>query len=753
MEEIKVRAAYQDDVSPGIKKTSQNVKTEVDGINQVLSSLGKAAVGFFAFDKIKDAIVGSVKAAAEAADAQSRLALVIKNTNGAAGITQVGLNSLAEQMQKNTRVSDDSVIKIGTQLATLDGMTSNLSESIIKVAADWAGSTNTFEEKAQALTMAMANPTMAMKQMRSQGIFFTDEQAKMIKALDDSGDAASAFAIVLGKVSEQTKGGAAEAAKTASGQWTMLGNKWGDIAKQLGNGLMPTIQLLGQLLSELTIVVENFGKIVVGVFQSIFGIISTMTSAFTTIVGEFIDSLVELTERLLDVAALLPNKGIKEWAANSKKGLDEFKTSIDNTAQSWYELANISFYKANANLAAGMGFRAPEKPLVGPTISDEELNARREADRIAEIKKAAEEATLKGQLLLRRKAAEEAQKISDAEFEKWQKDSEETAKVIEEDNQKEIDALDKKIAIINKLEDDAAAKKKKHIEDVANYKQTMQEIEIASISNIFEKQRTIIENQKEKDLKDLENAHTNKLISDEEYEKTKLEIQKIYAEQSKQIIADQIANQVNLYGGMAMQLTDIFSGIAQIEANNRKQRNDAAKEEIENSNMSAKQKEKALKELSKKQKDEERKAFEEGKSISYAQTVISGAMAIADVWSKWAAVPPVAIALTALSAALTATQLGIIASQHYALGGDFITNGRQTITVGDNPGGRERVQITPLSSPNVNGPQQAANIDMSIIVYGNVDADAANSINQRREEQLIQFKSMYRELQYTGQLV
>ena len=25
--------------------------------------------------------------------------------------------------------------------------------------------------------------------------------------------------------------------------------------------------------------------------------------------------------------------------------------------------------------------------------------------------------------------------------------------------------------------------------------------------------------------------------------------------------------------------------------------------------------------------------------------------------------------------------------------------------VGDNPGGRERVQVTPLSSPNINGPQ------------------------------------------------
>ena len=40
----------------------------------------------------------------------------------------------------------------------------------------------------------------------------------------------------------------------------------------------------------------------------------------------------------------------------------------------------------------------------------------------------------------------------------------------------------------------------------------------------------------------------------------------------------------------------------------------------------------------------------------------------------------------------------------FATGGDFITSGPQMIMVGDNPGGRERVQVSPLSSPNINGP-------------------------------------------------
>ena len=49
----------------------------------------------------------------------------------------------------------------------------------------------------------------------------------------------------------------------------------------------------------------------------------------------------------------------------------------------------------------------------------------------------------------------------------------------------------------------------------------------------------------------------------------------------------------------------------------------------------------------------------------------------------------------------------------FAQGGDFVTSGPQMITVGDNPGGMERVQVTPLSSPNIDGPQGSITINIS----------------------------------------
>tara|TARA_Y100000310_G_scaffold136987_1_gene135868 strand:+ start:153 stop:1931 length:1779 start_codon:yes stop_codon:yes gene_type:complete len=50
----------------------------------------------------------------------------------------------------------------------------------------------------------------------------------------------------------------------------------------------------------------------------------------------------------------------------------------------------------------------------------------------------------------------------------------------------------------------------------------------------------------------------------------------------------------------------------------------------------------------------------------------------------------------------------------FAMGGDFVTSGPQMIMVGDNPGGQERVQVTPLSSPAGADAPAGGNITLNI---------------------------------------
>lgn len=68
-----------------------------------------------------------------------------------------------------------------------------------------------------------------------------------------------------------------------------------------------------------------------------------------------------------------------------------------------------------------------------------------------------------------------------------------------------------------------------------------------------------------------------------------------------------------------------------------------------------------------------------------------------------------------------AAQAGLLAGQQppqFARGGSFITGGQQMIMVGDNAGGRERVDITPLSTPDFGDAGGSSSINVNIM--GNV---------------------------------
>ena len=70
----------------------------------------------------------------------------------------------------------------------------------------------------------------------------------------------------------------------------------------------------------------------------------------------------------------------------------------------------------------------------------------------------------------------------------------------------------------------------------------------------------------------------------------------------------------------------------------------------------------------------------------------------------------------------------------FATGGDFVTSGPQMIMVGDNPSGRERVQVTPLGGdPNINGPQGSSvtvNVSGNVMTQDFVEGDLADAFRE-----------------------
>jgi hypothetical protein len=128
--------------------------------------------------------------------------------------------------------------------------------------------------------------------------------------------------------------------------------------------------------------------------------------------------------------------------------------------------------------------------------------------------------------------------------------------------------------------------------------------------------------------------------------------------------------------------------------------------------------------------DEQKRIFKMQKAMQIAQVVMETAKNISALMTSalqaslldptgsiLARAKGLSIAMGAVSAAQIATISGQQAPA-FARGGSFITGGEQFIKVGDNAGGRERVDITPLSSPDFGDAGSGTGVTVNIM--GNV---------------------------------
>jgi len=126
--------------------------------------------------------------------------------------------------------------------------------------------------------------------------------------------------------------------------------------------------------------------------------------------------------------------------------------------------------------------------------------------------------------------------------------------------------------------------------------------------------------------------------------------------------------------------------------------------------------------------DEQKRIFKMQKAMQISGVLIDTAKSINTLMQQALAASffdPSAIgrakALSIAMGAVSAAQIATISKQQapaFARGGSFITGGEQFIKVGDNAGGRERVDITPLSSPDFGDAGGGTGVTVNIM--GNV---------------------------------
>lgn len=229
-----------------VNKSVANMGTASKKTGASLSAMGGKVMGAVA--ALAGLVAGMKKVvglAMEQEKAEVRLAGVVRATGGAAGYTSQQLYDMAAAFQKTTSMGDEMVMGGQAILLTFKNIRGEAFERTMKSALDMAAVMGT-DVKAAALQLgkALNDPKTGLTMLTRVGIVFTDEQKKVILALQETGDVAGAQAVILAEIESQMGGVAEALGDTFSGSMQKAGAAVGDLGEQIGFYLAPTLRIL-----------------------------------------------------------------------------------------------------------------------------------------------------------------------------------------------------------------------------------------------------------------------------------------------------------------------------------------------------------------------------------------------------------------------------------------------------------------------------------------------------------------------------
>ena len=197
----------------------------------IVSKMGVAAAGFFAVSKAIDFMADSFAEANEAAKAESRLGAVLDATGGAAGFSAKQIGDYANQLGQMASIEDEAIVNGAAMLASFKNIRGDAFTGAMEAAVDLAAVTDgDVTSSMEKLGRALTDPAEGLGMLKKANVTFTDEQERMIKKLQESGDLLGAQAIILGEVESRFGGAAAKMAQPVD----KLATSWANFKQTIG---------------------------------------------------------------------------------------------------------------------------------------------------------------------------------------------------------------------------------------------------------------------------------------------------------------------------------------------------------------------------------------------------------------------------------------------------------------------------------------------------------------------------------------
>ena len=236
---------------PGVKKTE--LKGDASSLSGAIAKVQKQmltmAAGMFAVTKVWQTVTGVIRQtiteARDATIAQRLLASQLATTGNAAGLSAEELTKISGELQKMSNMGDDAIIKnLTVPLTTFRNIAGDVFERTQKAVLDLNAAIgnpndpNSLKSVTIQLGKALNDPIQGLTALRRVGVSFSDSQIATIKNLAETNRLAEAQGLILDELQVEF-GGAAEATIDSSLQ---MKNAWGDLLEAMGKKTLPALE-------------------------------------------------------------------------------------------------------------------------------------------------------------------------------------------------------------------------------------------------------------------------------------------------------------------------------------------------------------------------------------------------------------------------------------------------------------------------------------------------------------------------------
>ncbi len=241
----------------GIKDVTKAGKEQADVMNNLASNIKTLVAGYVSWRSVSATISAVIRNTSQAEQEQAQLAAVLTSTGQAAGYSQQELNGMAESLSKVSTYSAGAITSAQTRLLSYTGIVGKTfpeaMQSVIDMSARMGMS---LEQSAETIGRALDIPSQGLTALTRQGFRFTEEQKKLVEALEKTGRTAEAQQIILDALKSSYGGAAAAARDTFGGSVAALQNALQDLttgdAGSFAGAAKAIQQLTGTLQSQET---------------------------------------------------------------------------------------------------------------------------------------------------------------------------------------------------------------------------------------------------------------------------------------------------------------------------------------------------------------------------------------------------------------------------------------------------------------------------------------------------------------------